>query len=266
MGLIRTLCLAFSMYSRIPMPYLEYKEEDMKYVFLFFPFIGVVIGALELAWHYLCSIFEIGNMLYSAVAVAVPFFVTGGFHMDGFLDTTDALSSYGDRNKKLEILKDSHVGAFAVIWSGVYLVLNMGAYGELYNFTLIGKSIALVSFVYILSRITSGLAAVVFPSANSDKSIKSSLAELKRVSSKRVVAVGLVIYLILSFIFIFMVNAILSLFVFVALGLCFLYYYYMSKKNFGGITGDLAGWYLQVCELVLLLVIVILGRWSVVAL
>jgi adenosylcobinamide-GDP ribazoletransferase len=262
MGIIRTICLAFSMYSRIPMPRLEYKEEDMKYVFLFFPFIGVVIGALELAWHYISTKSGIGNMLYTAVAVVIPFFITGGFHMDGFLDTTDALSSYGSREKKLEILKDSHVGAFAVIWSSIYLVLNMGAFSELYNITLIGKNMLLVSFVYILSRITSGLAAVVFPSANSNKSIKSSLAEFKKASSKRVVAAGLVIYLVLVFAALFMVNAYMSIFMLVALGLIFLYYYMMSLKQFGGITGDLAGWYLQSCELVLLLVIVIFLRWS----
>ena len=42
MKLIRTLCLVFSMYSRIPMPILEYTQEDMRYTFLAFPLVGVV--------------------------------------------------------------------------------------------------------------------------------------------------------------------------------------------------------------------------------
>ena len=53
--------------------------------------------------------------------------VTGGIHLDGFMDTTDARSSYGDREKKLAILKDSHVGAFAVIGCSFYLILSAGA-------------------------------------------------------------------------------------------------------------------------------------------
>ena len=45
----------------------------------------------------------------------IPVWITGGIHLDGYADTCDALSSYGDREKKLEILKDPHCGAFAVI-------------------------------------------------------------------------------------------------------------------------------------------------------
>lgn len=45
----------------------------------------------------------------------LPILLTGGIHMDGFMDTMDALHSYQDRERKLEILKDSHVGAFACL-------------------------------------------------------------------------------------------------------------------------------------------------------
>jgi adenosylcobinamide-GDP ribazoletransferase len=46
--------------------------------------------------------------------VVAPIIITGGIHMDGFLDTQDALSSYQPRERRLEILKDSHAGAFAI--------------------------------------------------------------------------------------------------------------------------------------------------------
>ena len=51
--------------------------------------------------------------------------------MDGFLDTTDALSSWQPREKKLEILKDSHAGAFAIITACVYFILWLGAWDQL---------------------------------------------------------------------------------------------------------------------------------------
>ena len=50
--------------------------------------------------------------------------------MDGFMDTMDAVHSYGDRTKKLEILKDPHLGAFAVICAVVYLLLYTGSMYE----------------------------------------------------------------------------------------------------------------------------------------
>ena len=57
------------------------------------------------------------------MAALLPLLVTGGIHLDGFLDVADARSSHQSRARKLEILKDSHVGAFAVIAMGCYLLL-----------------------------------------------------------------------------------------------------------------------------------------------
>ena len=55
--------------------------------------------------------------------VVAPIIITGGIHMDGFLDTQDALGSYQPRERRLEILKDSHAGAFAIISCAVYLMM-----------------------------------------------------------------------------------------------------------------------------------------------
>lgn len=44
----------------------------------------------------------------------MPLLVTGGIHIDGFSDTMDALSSHAERQKKLEIMDDPHIGAFGV--------------------------------------------------------------------------------------------------------------------------------------------------------
>ena len=54
----------------------------------------------------------------------------GGFHADGFLDVSDSLCSYGSREKKLEILKDPHIGAFAVIRLAVYYLICGGVFGN----------------------------------------------------------------------------------------------------------------------------------------
>ena len=65
------------------------------------------------------------------MAAALPLLVTGGIHADGFCDTVDALSSHAEREKMLEILKDSHCGAFAVIFFGLWLVLWLAGWAAL---------------------------------------------------------------------------------------------------------------------------------------
>ena len=115
MRVIRSLCIAFSTYSRIPAPQVEWSDENRKYSMCFFPLIGAVIGLLLWGWLWLCEALAIGPVLKGAAGALLPVLVTGGIHMDGFMDTSDALASWQSRERRLEILKDSHVGAFAVL-------------------------------------------------------------------------------------------------------------------------------------------------------
>ena len=135
MSVIKSFFIALAMYSKIPVPHTEWKEEDMKFVFVFFPFVGVVIGAIELGWFYLCAQVEgIPDICKVFIAAAIPIAITGGIHVDGFMDTMDAFHSYREREKKLEILKDPHIGAFAVIrvmtLAAVYLASVLATHAQ----------------------------------------------------------------------------------------------------------------------------------------
>ena len=87
----------------------------MKYVMGFFPLIGLITGAYVYGWIYAGEILYVPDISRTLVLIILPVIITGGIHVDGYMDTCDALNSYGDREKKLAILKDSHIGAFAVI-------------------------------------------------------------------------------------------------------------------------------------------------------
>ena len=76
--------IAFSMYSKIPMPQFEWKDEDMRYALCFFPWVGAVIGVLWYLWKWICDRFAVGTLCYAVVGTAIPILVTGGFHVDGF--------------------------------------------------------------------------------------------------------------------------------------------------------------------------------------
>ena len=93
--------VAFAMFSKIPMPRADWTKENMKYMFCFFPFIGTVIGGLTMLVAYLGLRFGYQPGFVTAVLVLVPVFVTGGIHVDGLLDTSDALSSWQERSRRL---------------------------------------------------------------------------------------------------------------------------------------------------------------------
>ena len=94
--------IAFAMFSKIPVPRADWDKENMRYMMCFFPLIGVVIGVLLQGLGILCTWLSFGDTMRGASFVLLPVLVTGGIHMDGFLDTTDALSSWQPREKKLE--------------------------------------------------------------------------------------------------------------------------------------------------------------------
>ena len=119
MTILQTIAVAFAMFSAIPMPQFEWSQKNMRYALCAFPLIGAVCGGL---W-FLVGVLPVPELVRAAGFCLVPVLVTGGIHLDGFADTCDALSSYGDAEKKLEILKDPHCGAFAVIRLCTYFIL-----------------------------------------------------------------------------------------------------------------------------------------------
>ena len=126
MTILQTIAVAFAMFSALPVPQFGWNEKNMRYAMCAFPLIGLVCGGL---WC-LCGVLPLPDMARAAAFCLVPVAVTGGIHLDGYADTSDALSSYGDREKKLEILKDSHCGAFAVIRLCSYFVAYFGLCGS----------------------------------------------------------------------------------------------------------------------------------------
>lgn len=239
-SLIKGWIIAFSMYSKLPVPHLEWKEADMRYTICFFPLVGAVIGILCQLWFLLCDATGAGALLRLLVAAVLPLLVTGGIHLDGLLDTGDALHSYREREKKLEILKDSHIGAFAVITLVGFSALWLGGLSE-----LTPRAAGLWCVCFFLSRCLSGLSVVSFQNARADGTLHtfSSLAQKRVVRGVLAAefAAGSVLLLVLA-------PAAGAVCLLTAL-LVFRYYDARSKKEFGGITGDVAGWFLCLCEL-----------------
>lgn len=240
--LLQSFSVAFSMYSRLPVPQVEWNEKNMKYAFCFFPLIGVFIGGVVWLWLQAAAFWGFGDSLRAAVCVALPLLITGGIHLDGFCDTVDALSSHQSRERKLEILKDPHIGAFALIGCGVYLLLAFGLWAEL---SLTPRQAAALCVGFVVSRGFSGMSIVTFPCAKNSgtAAMFSQGAQKQRVRAVMGLFLGVCLAVMVY------LGGLMGLCCFSAAALVFLYYRLMSQKQFGGITGDLAGFFLQMAEL-----------------
>lgn len=244
-NLINAFCICFAMYSKIPMPQVDWKKENMKYVFCFFPLIGAVVGGISVGWCFLAAHFGLNGMLYAAVAAAIPVFLTGGIHMDGYADTCDAVFSYGDKEKKLEILKDPCSGAFAVIYTCLYFLLLFGLFAQAYSQP---HHILEIGFGYLVSRILSGLAVVSMPTAKGSGLAHLFSGNADRRTVQMVLSSFGILLLGVGVWFSFHITLIVAVLL-VGNTLCFRH---LCRKQFGGITGDLAGFYLQINEILIL--------------
>lgn len=81
----------------------------------------------------LCEKFAVGNVCYALIGAAIPLMISGGFHVDGYMDTMDAFHSYQSREKKAGDFKDSHIGAFAAIMLALYYMIDIAAISEIHT-------------------------------------------------------------------------------------------------------------------------------------
>ncbi len=252
MGLIKSAVISFAMYSKIPMPSVEWTKENMRYTMCFFPLIGVFIALIQWGWIYICELLVFSPFLVGVGVAIIPVAVTGGIHMDGFLDTCDALASHQPKERKLEILKDSHTGAFAIIMFGIYFILYVALASNLkFNAT----TLLILGCGYVFERCLSGLGVATFKCAK-DSGLLYAFADG---AAKQTVRVILLIVAIVICAYMLYLNYLFATIIVVAL-FALVYYYTMSRRQFGGITGDLAGYFVQICEISMLFALVVLQK------
>ena len=251
MKLIKSFFACFSTYSRIPMPSVKLESDDMKYAMIFFPFVGIVIGIFEYILFSITGLFEIPVLFRTLIAIVIPVIVTGGIHIDGYMDTVDALSSYGDKEKKLSIMKDPNSGAFAIIYLAVYGITYLA-----FLYLLEEKDVLLFCSSFFISRIMSGISVVSITGAKQNGMLHS----VKENSEKKAVLVSLIIMFAVADILLYRINILYALSVLILSIISYILYKRKVTKEFGGITGDTSGFYLCVLELFLMIVVVLEGH------
>ncbi|XJZ28677.1 adenosylcobinamide-GDP ribazoletransferase [Bacillota bacterium Lsc_1132] len=132
---MKAFLAALMFLTRVPVPNIHVSSADWKKSTVYFPLIGLIIGALLwLAFWGLEILFM--PPVSAFLIVLVWIWITGGLHIDGWMDLADGFGSNRSREEMLEIMKDSRVGAMGVIAAICLIVGKMVAVYELVQLNL----------------------------------------------------------------------------------------------------------------------------------
>lgn len=229
------------MFCAIPTPFSHVWEDSVRSLMIvMFPFVGTVIGLIWAGAGILTAALSVPVMLAAAIMALIPYLLTGGIHLDGYMDTCDAVFSRRPLEKKREILKDSHVGSFAVVGLAVLMLLAFSAFAS------VKENINYFALVFIctVSRCCSAIGvSTLRPMGHSEYagSFQKGISKGNLV----VISATLVIALCLSYVVCGISGLVSSLVT--AAGYCVFTFY--AFKNLDGFSGDVTGFGHTLAEL-----------------
>ena len=225
-----------SMFCAIPCPWKVWDEQERGKMLLFLPAIGLEIGLIWVILAQICRFLALPALVTGLILAVYPYLVTGFLHLDGFMDVTDAVKSWRSLERRREILKDSHVGSFAVI----NLVLLVVAQFALFSSAPITANSFILLFVPAVSRCCSTLAVTgLKPMSTSQYANRE-----KQTSHLVVTAVLLCIFVAAGFLLCGKYGfALLGGLVGYGLALC------RGYRSLEGMNGDISGYALTLGEL-----------------
>ncbi|HIZ90447.1 MAG TPA: adenosylcobinamide-GDP ribazoletransferase [Candidatus Mucispirillum faecigallinarum] len=247
MGVIKSFLICLSMYTTIPVPQISWDNKNMKYIFFMLPLIGIMLGLIEYLIYIFAVYFNISSILYAALSTAALILFTGGIHLDGYADTMDAVFCHGDIEKRRQVLSDAHTGAFAVIYTILYIILLFAGFENMFNKNL---PVFIFILIFMISRLfVLYLIAFIPSSQNKGLLYIFSSKENKKLLLIYTFAVTFVLFF-LTYILINYKFVIILLLILVIISIILIKYF---KKVFGGISGDLAGFSICIYEISALL-------------
>jgi len=158
-SLFTSFFMAWGMFFAVPCPCRLWDSRLRGGMLLCFPLIGTLIGCLWAGASWALSTAGCPPLLAAAVLALAPYLLTGFIHLDGFMDCCDAILSRRDLEGRQRILKDSHVGSFAVICLAALFLVQFALFASA---DLTGRRAGLV-LICTVSRLCSALAIFLLP-------------------------------------------------------------------------------------------------------
>ncbi|WP_306454205.1 adenosylcobinamide-GDP ribazoletransferase [Neobacillus jeddahensis] len=213
-----------------------------------FPLLGLFQGFVYVAIFYVCQ--QMTSFSHLAVAFLLwlaTILLTGGIHLDGWMDASDAYFSYQDREKRLEIMKDPRTGAFGVL---SVLVLISCRFLFIYESTM-NVTVSTYIFIVVIPFFSKAVMGVMLLTVKSAK--QEGLGSMfQRAATPRALW-PYPFYIIIVFFMIVMIDPdflLIGMLSLVAAG-CLIVFRRKAITWFGGISGDVLGASVEGMELIL---------------
>lgn len=234
--IVHAFFMCQSMFCAIPCPCRVWDEEARPLMLPMLPLVGLEIGALWALFGWLTQLLGLPVLIRGLVLALWPYLATGFLHLDGFMDVTDAVKSCRDLARRREILKDSHVGSFAVIGLCMLMLSQFAVFASISN----DKNCLILLFLPAVSRCGSALAVTALPSMST-----SQYAAQKKPTSHLVLLTGMLcLFVALGFVLCGLSG--------LALIGCMAGYGLALRRGYrslAGMNGDIAGYALTISEL-----------------
>ena len=233
--------MSLGMFSGIPLPFHIWNEKYVPLMVASLPLVGFVIGLIWWLAGVLAITLELPLMITAVILTLAPFFVAGFIHLDGYMDTSDALLSYRALEERQRILKDPLVGSFAVVMLGI---LFLAQFAAMYTIAEQGQYLALVISISVISRCCSAFS--IFILRHSHQSNYTSMM------SQNISVANKLFVLTIAFVaarFSYLYAGFLGSAVVVAVILGYAVAMRRVYKSFDGISGDLLGFSMVIGEL-----------------
>ena len=213
------------------------------------PIVGIIFGLFWLIGFEVLGGLNVSSTLRGFMMTVLTLMLTGGLHLDGLMDTSDAIFSHRDRRTRLRILSDTHAGSFAVMSCVILIMAKTLLFSEL--FTLSPNPYSLTPNPYplspnpsplipIFSRLGMGILLTDMPFAKND-GLAATMGSSRKRSDNFVFAV---MFLLLSLVSCRVIP--------VTFILCLIFHVIICLRIFGGITGDLLGAFVELSEVIML--------------
>ena len=235
MRIIKAFFMCMGMFTALPLPWRPWDEDARSQMTSCLPIVGLVVGALWYALALLGGLFLPENLLAALIA-ALPSLLTGFMHLDGFMDTADAMLSWRPLEKRIRILKDVHCGSFSVV---AVVLLMLGMFSAATDAA--GADLRMLIFIPAASRCLSAFFVSAFRPIG-----HSEYAAMKHGFATPAAALIMLVAAFAGGCFWLGLSAVICLAA-VVVGYCAAMYW--CVRTLKGVSGDLAGFSLCVGEL-----------------
>lgn len=225
-------------------------DEEFHKSIVYFPLVGFIIGVISFFIGIL-AIMVFDPFITSILIVAGEVILTGGLHIDGLGDTFDAIYSNRDKDKMLEIMKDSRLGTNSLLAILFLVLIKIG----LLNAAINSNLMCLIIFMPMISRL--GVIVMLYKTVTPRKVGMGNIFIGKATLSMFVIAIVYTIVIIISiskFVFLStnlnIIKLLLSIMVVMIFDYLFKNHIY---KKIDGVTGDILGCTIELGELIFLL-------------